>query len=1072
MSTRIQNTIIRASAGTGKTYQLAARFLALLLLQSRMTKKPRPERIVAMTFTRMGAGEFTRRILRRLAESIDDPAARQRLQQDLDLLVEGDPKQGIAGLMPGLGLKANADVLQSTLAVMVDQFDRLSLSTIDSFMARSVQTLAFELGVGGFEILKDSALDRQRDQLLGKVFDAVGEKDLELFYQTLKKATLKSASSLKQELDGFVKAYHRLHHALPERDAWGGPAFWDTTIPTLTSAKWQEQAATLAAEVERMDFGHKSIAASLQKALDWIAVRTPGGAGKPPTWLDADGTLLALWADQPDGAWVFESYKKPRTLPPLLVGRLKAILAGWIHAEHAALSGKTEAIYQIVHIYEQLYEELARGEGRLSFDDLPLLLDPERYPDDSFDGLSLLGFRWYQKYDHWLLDEFQDTSRSQWNVLKPWIDEVIQDTTGTMSVFVVGDPKQSIYGWRGGEPRLFDELSRDYPGAFKEQIMAESRRSRPAVLELVNHICSPDKNPMLAGPAFERWSFQPHVAESKRKKSPGYAAVLLVPEDQGDAEETDYGDGDDAVDKLAPQARAIKTVLDEVQPLKKGLSCAILVRKGANGQALAQWLRTHGVPEVMMEGDATLAAQSPVVAALVDALKWIAMPGDSQAAGHISLTPLWSVLTSPVQPDSNVRASSETVWQHWRERITQVGAAVVTHEWCSALAAGQEDPYARYCLSFVSQRALQVGAEMPMADWLAELSQLSAREAAGPGTVHVMTIHKAKGLDFDIVFLPDLDGGVGGKEEILVRRDDRGVPVACLAYPAKWLQSWSPVLGEAADAQKADQDLESMCVLYVGLTRAKEATFVLLSQKKPRTNSPLRGWILAGYDSAIPGLPVAWGGCQVVREYGAHDFLKDIEVKPPSTSGPAAPIRLAEPVPRRKRSRPSDEGHAAFAGSANSVPNRGMIFGTAVHEVFEQVGWWSPSLALSGDKEATAVVQECLSVPEILDLFTSQSPTDEVLRELPLEFMEGEKWWTGIMDRLVLRKDTAGQITRAVVIDFKTDHIDTLELLRERYQGQLDVYRRALAAALHLDASVIEIVLLSTHLKSLLRIGK
>jgi ATP-dependent exoDNAse (exonuclease V) beta subunit len=111
-------------------------------------------------------------------------------------------------------------------------------------------------------------------------------------------------------------------------------------------------------------------------------------------------------------------------------------------------------------------------------------------------------------------------------------------------------------------------------------------------------------------------------------------------------------------------------------------------------------------------------------------------------------------------------------------------------------------------------------------------------------------------------------------------------------------------------------------------------------------------------------------------------------------------------------------------------------------------------------------------VPEILDLFTSQSPTDEVLRELPLEFMEGEKWWTGIMDRLVLRKDTAGQITRAVVIDFKTDHIDTLELLRERYQGQLDVYRRALAAALHLDASVIEIVLLSTHLKSLLRIGK
>jgi ATP-dependent exoDNAse (exonuclease V) beta subunit len=147
-----------------------------------------------------------------------------------------------------------------------------------------------------------------------------------------------------------------------------------------------------------------------------------------------------------------------------------------------------------------------------------------------------------------------------------------------------------------------------------------------------------------------------------------------------------------------------------------------------------------------------------------------------------------------------------------------------------------------------------------------------------------------------------------------------------------------------------------------------------------------------------------------------------------------------------------------------------MLFGTAVHEVFEQVAWWSPSQALTGDKEATAVVQECLSVPEILELFTAHSPSDEVLRELPLEFIEGEKWWTGIMDRLVLRKNDAGEITRAVVVDFKTDNVDTLEVLHERYQGQLGVYRRALAVALKLDTRMIELTLLSTHLKSLLRI--
>ena len=87
----------------------------------------------------------------------------------------------------------------------------------------------------------------------------------------------------------------------------------------------------------------------------------------------------------------------------------------------------------------------------------------------------------------------------QWGVLKPWLDEAIQDNGGTKSVFVVGDPKQSIYGWRGGEPRLFDELVTGYPGAFNEQIMAESWRSRPAVLELVNRVCAPETQSGAAG---------------------------------------------------------------------------------------------------------------------------------------------------------------------------------------------------------------------------------------------------------------------------------------------------------------------------------------------------------------------------------------------------------------------------------------------------------------------------------------------------------------------------------------------------------------------------------------------
>ena len=194
VNTTLQHTSIRASAGTGKTFQLANRYLALLLLQALGDGKISPEKIVAVTFTRKGAGEFAERILNRLAAAAGDPDKREELRLDLERLVKGDEQQGRAGLAPGVKLAVDAATLQSALAVMIDQFDRLVLGTIDSFMARSVQTLAFELGLGGFEILEDAAIKRQRAALLGEVLRAVRPEHLESFYQTIKLATLKSSS--------------------------------------------------------------------------------------------------------------------------------------------------------------------------------------------------------------------------------------------------------------------------------------------------------------------------------------------------------------------------------------------------------------------------------------------------------------------------------------------------------------------------------------------------------------------------------------------------------------------------------------------------------------------------------------------------------------------------------------------------------------------------------------------------------------------------------------------------------------------------------------------------------------
>ncbi|MFM9081100.1 MAG: UvrD-helicase domain-containing protein, partial [Opitutaceae bacterium] len=475
----LQHTIIRASAGTGKTYQLAHRFLALLLLQ-RAARAVAPERIVATTFTRKGAGEFTERILERLAAASADAGEHGKLSKALAVLLEGDAAAGVAGLLPGAGTDVSAAALRETLVAVVGRLDRLALGTIDSLMARAVQTLEFELGLGGCEILDEPAAGRERERLLGEVFARVAPEELGAFHQAIKRASLKSAASWRDELRKFVERGHRLLDVLPDAAAWGAGAAGGGA-----DDEWRRAAETLRREVEAADISSTLVTNGLVKALNWIAARRPGTAGDdPPSWLEVDGKLRPLRDAWPETweCWPRSNSKTPCVVPRSIMVPLGRVLTAWLTAEHAELCERTAALHAVLSRYDEAYDRLARRRGRLAFADLARLLDPGRGGAfGSEQALQALAFRWHQSFDHWLVDEFQDTSREQWRVLESWLDEALQDDTGTKSVFVVGDTKQSIYGWRGGEPRLFDELESHYPGCFAVQELAESWRSRHAV---------------------------------------------------------------------------------------------------------------------------------------------------------------------------------------------------------------------------------------------------------------------------------------------------------------------------------------------------------------------------------------------------------------------------------------------------------------------------------------------------------------------------------------------------------------------------------------------------------------
>ena len=129
---RIPNTMIRASAGTGKTYQLTNRFIRLLLYGAS------PERIIALTFTRKAAGEFFEGILDKLAKAADDPAKAADLAGDIEHAGVGQAE------------------FRAALRRLVDSMGCLSLGTIDSFFHRVLGLFSTEFGLGGrFEMMDE-----------------------------------------------------------------------------------------------------------------------------------------------------------------------------------------------------------------------------------------------------------------------------------------------------------------------------------------------------------------------------------------------------------------------------------------------------------------------------------------------------------------------------------------------------------------------------------------------------------------------------------------------------------------------------------------------------------------------------------------------------------------------------------------------------------------------------------------------------------------------------------------------------------------------------------------------------
>ena len=402
----------------------------------------------------------------------------------------------------------------------------------------------------------------------------------------------------------------------------------------------------------------------------------------------------------------------------------------------------------------------------------------------------------------------------QWSVLRNLIDEAVQDPMAARSFFYVGDVKQAIYAWREGDSRLFREIFDYYnstePGTIKEERLDRSYRSGPAVIAMVNRIFGDADalRRLFPEETAERWTREWREHESAREKLEGYATLRHAEDEAG-------------------RFAGTLEILQTTRALERGLSVAVLVQKNSTAAELADFLRREGKLPAVAESDRHVGADNPFTCALLALLRAAAHPGDRAAWLHLAMTPVQAVLLAEncMTPDTlAVRLLTE---------IHGAGFERTVESWARklALALAEDDEFSR-------ERGRQLGeaarlfdetGSRDVAEFVQFVEHYTVRDTDSAAVVRVMTVHKAKGLGFDVVILPDLQGSklAARRRGLAVQRAADRTVEWVFDLPSETFYAEDKVLGARATAMEAEAGYEQLAVLYVALTRAKRATYVI-----------------------------------------------------------------------------------------------------------------------------------------------------------------------------------------------------------------------------------------------------
>ncbi len=803
--------LLEASAGTGKTWTLMVLYLRQVLERALM-----PDKILAVTFTNASAAELRRRI----RAVLSDAEATFRAGRPIAVTGVTDESLLEAMLNHYTGEELRREN-RSLLRAALSGFDRARIETIHGFCQRVLGDLAFGTATDYASVLTDEN-DGTRRQWLRHWFQARLDKESVPAAQRLQARFVKGGKATDFELK-LLDGLAALADARPQDlqvlpapvgrpDFEGAEAAYREAGATWLAA-WQEFRGAVREQVQLDPVGFKSSqhrSDSVAKAFAaWDAWTDDVGQ---PKWLERFVPEVLATAWQGDPAFLAQPFW----------GACEGFLAK-IHAFEGARAQLE------IHLQQELIgaariqlrqDRLARGE--LSFDDL---LQNLRSAVESPAFAASLA----EQLPVMLIDEFQDTDPVQWSIFST----LFRAGKGEQSLYLVGDPKQAIYSFRNAD--LHTYLTAAESEGVEGHYLATNYRSEPELVDAINSLYLAQELPFVL-PQIEF-----HPVAAGRKKSlglPGAPLTLCLVDRKGEKVMTTEVLRQAIAEDVATQ---IRTLIAGGLPADR---IAVLVRKGEEAQVVISVLRRHGVPAVIAAQEPLY--QSPIAGELLLLLRALLRLDDRRAMVSAMGTCLLGYTAEEIRAATEVESCLADVrerfarwygiWRRWGA-FPMLQSLLQECQVPSRLLAEQEGQRAltnlRQLMELLHSEQRRVSASPAvLLAWYEERIRRDGREerrlATEADAVEVVTVHKAKGLQWDVVFCSFLWSQRRQESKDLIRfhRPGHGLSLQLVAKPVS--EAEVAAQKAAIDQRNTEAEAEQARLLYVALTRARERCIVHL----------------------------------------------------------------------------------------------------------------------------------------------------------------------------------------------------------------------------------------------------